>query len=90
MLYLGIATGLLTWGHIVFGITTDELEGKLYWLSALLLCCWAILLAVQEVAVTVLWIKLRRAQAQCTLERPETDESSTPEESPSEDPHLIF
>lgn len=90
MLCLGLATAGLTWGNIIFGISTADFGGKLYWLGNLLLALWAVGLAVQEVAVTVLWIKLRRARALWFLERIEPEGSPSPEESPSEDPHLTF
>lgn len=90
MLCLGLATAGLTWGNIIFGIGTEGLGGKVYWLGNLLLCLSAIGLGIQEIAVTILWMKLRRARALWFLERTEPDGSPSPEESPSEDPHLTF
>ncbi|MBL9171213.1 MAG: hypothetical protein JNN07_26005 [Verrucomicrobiales bacterium] len=90
MLGLGLATAALTWGNIIFAVTADTGAGKLYWITVVVLCLWAVGSAVQEVAVTILWMKIRRARALWFLERPDPDGSPSPEESPSEDPHLIF
>lgn len=84
---LGVGTGMLTWGNIVFGITTADLAGRLYWGTAALLNSLAVILAIQEVAVTVLWMKLRRADALRLLEEDTNVEDDKPDK---QDSHLPF
>lgn len=84
---LGVGTGMLTWGNIVFGITTEDWSGRLYWGTAALLNSLAAILAIQEVAVTILWMKLRRADALRLLEEDTSVEDGEPDNS---DSHLPF